>query len=261
MNNINFTQLYNFGYTLVKNAIDLHLIENLAISVDKSIAIHKFFKERKFNKKFDDGVASNVLLDDQNYIILLKYIHSQGLINSLNLNFFLSNSILNSISVLDNHPKKHNFTSLIHRDLRFFSGTFPVMLNLLIMVDKFTNLNGGTLLLPKSHLLKEKPSDSDFLSNSIQITGEKGDLLIFNSNLWHSSAPNLTNSNRRAIPLTISRSFVKQLFDYPRALGNPSDHNLSFEMEQFLGYHSRVPSSYDEWYVTDENRFYKKNQD
>jgi ectoine hydroxylase-related dioxygenase (phytanoyl-CoA dioxygenase family) len=135
------------------------------------------------------------------------------------------------------------------------------MINCLVMVDDFTLENGGTFLLSGSHLSEEKPSDSEFFSNSYQATGNRGDILIFNSNVWHSSSPNKTNKNRRAIPITISRSFMKQLLDYPRALGYDIMNTFTPKMQQFLGYSSRVPASLDEWYQPEENRFYKKNQD
>jgi hypothetical protein len=32
-------------------------------------------------------------------------------------------------------------------------------------------------------------------------------------------------------------------------------------MQQFLGYHSRVPASLNEWYQPEDKRYYKKNQD
>jgi ectoine hydroxylase-related dioxygenase (phytanoyl-CoA dioxygenase family) len=129
------------------------------------------------------------------------------------------------------------------------------------MVDDFTSENGGTYLLPYSHLKEEKPSDEEFFKNAIQAVGKSGDLLVFDSNVWHSSAPNKTNSDRRAIPITISRSFMKQLLDYPRAIGYDKMDNFNPPLQQFLGYHSRVPSSLDEWYQPEENRFYKKYQD
>jgi ectoine hydroxylase-related dioxygenase (phytanoyl-CoA dioxygenase family) len=37
--------------------------------------------------------------------------------------------------------------------------------------------------------------------------------------------------------------------------------NFSLELQQLLGYHSRVPASLDEWYQPEDKRFYKKNQD
>ena len=54
---------------------------------------------------------------------------------------------------------------------------------------------------------------------------------------------------------------MKQLLDYPRALGYDKMDSFTYEMQQFLGYHSRVPSSLNEWYQPEENRFYKKYQD
>jgi hypothetical protein len=54
---------------------------------------------------------------------------------------------------------------------------------------------------------------------------------------------------------------MKQLLDYPRALGYDKMDLFTYEMQRFLGYHSRVPSSLNEWYQPEENRFYKKYQD
>jgi ectoine hydroxylase-related dioxygenase (phytanoyl-CoA dioxygenase family) len=86
-------------------------------------------------------------------------------------------------------------------------------------------------------------------------------MIIFNANVWHSSAPNTTQNHRRAIPITVSRSFMKQLLDYPRAIGYNKMDNFSIELQQLLGYHSRVPASLNEWYQPEDKRFYKKNQD
>ena len=116
-------------------------------------------------------------------------------------------------------------------------------------------------LLQGYYLEERKPTDEEFFSKAIQATGKRGDILIFNANVWHSSAPNKTQEDRKAIPFTISKSFMKQLLDYPRAIGYDKMDLFSSEMQQLLGYHSRVPASLDEWYQPEENRFYKKNQD
>jgi ectoine hydroxylase-related dioxygenase (phytanoyl-CoA dioxygenase family) len=86
-------------------------------------------------------------------------------------------------------------------------------------------------------------------------------MLIFNANVWHSSAPNTTQDHRRAIPITVSKSFMKQLLDYPRAIGYDKIDSFDLELQQLLGYHSRVPASLNEWYQPESNRFYKKDQD
>jgi ectoine hydroxylase-related dioxygenase (phytanoyl-CoA dioxygenase family) len=129
------------------------------------------------------------------------------------------------------------------------------------MVDDFTKENGGTFLVPESHLEEKKPTEQELLSRAIQAVGKRGDILIFNANVWHASAPNTTQDHRRAIPITISKSFMKQLLDYPRAIGYNRMDEFNDELQQLLGYHSRVPASLEEWYQPESKRFYKKYQD
>lgn len=242
-------QLKNQGYTVLRNQTSKEWIEKLSITLNKVFT------------KYSDGVALHVLLEDNIFIEYTDYLLKTKLINNLKNNYFKANCILNSFSALNNLPSQPNFSANVHRDLRFYSQGLPIMLNCLLMIDNFTKENGGTYLLPYSHLTKNKPSSEFFIKNKTQITGKSGDLLIFDSNIWHSSAPNTTNKGRRCIPITISRSFLKPLLDYPRAIGYDKKGEFNLDLQQFLGYHSRVPSSLEEWNQPEENRFYKKNQD
>jgi ectoine hydroxylase-related dioxygenase (phytanoyl-CoA dioxygenase family) len=54
---------------------------------------------------------------------------------------------------------------------------------------------------------------------------------------------------------------MKQLLDYPRALGYNRVGEFEPTIQQLLGYHSRVPANLDEWYQPFSERMYKKNQD
>ena len=254
-------ELKEQGYAVVKNQIDEAWLKLLTQAVDNAFTEHRNIQIKNNNDIITEGVALHVLLSNPTFIDFLYTLLNNGFIKSLQDNFFHSNCILNSLSALNNLPNQPNFSSVVHRDLRFYSGDFPVMLNCLIMLDDFTVENGGTYLLPKSHLEERKPSDEEFFNNAIQATGVKGDILVFNANVWHASAPNKTQNDRKAIPFTISRSFMKQLLDYPRAIGYDKIDLFTNEMQQFLGYHSRVPASLEEWYQPEEKRFYKKNQD
>jgi ectoine hydroxylase-related dioxygenase (phytanoyl-CoA dioxygenase family) len=261
MNKEHINQLKSEGYFIIKNAIPSEWVGTLSKAMYTAFERHRKVQKKYNNDITTDGVALHVLISDDVFIQLVYYICESGIIEDLQTNFFGSPCILNSFSALNNLPKQSNFSSVVHRDLRFYSGDFPMMLNCLIMIDDFTIENGATYLLPGSHLDKSKPSDEEFFNNAIQAVGSSGDLLVFNSNLWHASAPNKTDKDRKALPFTISRSFMKQLFDYPRGLGYNRMHTFSNKMQQFLGYHSRVPASLIEWYQPEEERFYKKNQD
>lgn len=254
-------ELQEQGYTILRNKIPINSLDKLSIAIDKSFIEHRKIQIKNNNDIKTEGVALHVLLNDPIFIDLLKYLQDIGFIDDLQNNFFNSKCILNSFSALDNLPNQPNFSAVVHRDLRFYSGDFPIMINCLVMVDNFTKENGGTYLLPKSHLEKRKPTNEEFFSKAEQAVGQRGDILIFNANVWHSSAPNKTQDHRRAIPITFSKSFMKQLLDYPRAIGYNKMDEFDYNFQQLLGYHSRVPSSLDEWYQPEDKRFYKKDQD
>jgi ectoine hydroxylase-related dioxygenase (phytanoyl-CoA dioxygenase family) len=257
----NFIELNKQGYTIVRNLVDQDWLNLLKNSVDEAFIEHRKTQLNNGNDIKTEGVALHVLLSNPVFIDFLEDLQNKGFFNFLSESFFKSNCIINSFSALDNLPNQPNFSAIVHRDLRFYSGDFPIMLNCLLMVDNFTIENGGTYLLPHSHLEERKPSDEEFFSKAIQATGKKGDMIVFNANVWHSSAPNITQDHRRAIPITVSRSFMKQLLDYPRAIGYDKIDTFSNELQQLLGYHSRVPASLNEWYQPEDKRFYKKNQD
>jgi ectoine hydroxylase-related dioxygenase (phytanoyl-CoA dioxygenase family) len=257
----NIIELKERGYTIIRNLVEESWLDLLRDALDKSFIEHREIQLNNRNDIQTNGVALHTLLSNPIFINFLQDLQNKKFFEFLSESFFNSKCIINSFSGLDNLPNQPNFSAIIHRDLRFYSGYFPIMLNCLLMVDDFTIENGGTYLLPYSHLEERKPSDEEFFQNAIQSVGKKGDMLIFNANVWHSSAPNITQDHRRAIPMTVSKSFMKQLLDYPRAIGYDRIDDFSLELQQLLGYHSRVPASLDEWYQPENKRFYKKCQD
>lgn len=254
-------ELKETGICFLRKQIDDDLINDLREAVNVSFIKHRNIQIALNNEINSEGVALNVLNDDVAYLRLLEKLIELGIIKDLETNFFKTKFILNSISALDNKPSKPNFSALVHRDIKFFSKELPIMLNGLVLLDDFTVENGATMLLPNSHKIEEKPTDFSFIADCIRAVGKKGDILLFNSNIWHCSAPNNTNGSRRAIPMTFSKSCMKQMFDYTRSIETEVNYNLSAEMKQLLGFDSRVPSSLYEWYLPADKRFYKKNQD
>jgi ectoine hydroxylase-related dioxygenase (phytanoyl-CoA dioxygenase family) len=257
----NIKELKEKGYTIIRNVVNEEWVNILKDAIDKAFIEHRYTQIKNNNDIHTDGVALHVLLSNPIFIEFLEYLQSVGFFKNLQDNYFKSKCIINSFSALNNLPNQPNFSSIVHRDLRFYSGDFNIMINCLLMVDDFSIDNGGTYLLPYSHLEERKPTDEEFFNNAVQAVGKKGDILLFNANVWHSSAPNKTQNDRRAIPITVSKSFMKQLLDYPRAIGYDKMDSFTHEMQQLLGYHSRVPSSLNEWYQPEDKRFYKKHQD
>ena len=171
--------------------------------------------------------------------------------------YFEGKFILNSFGGAINTAGRTSYAQRVHRDIRSFSGDMPLLLNTLVMLDDFTPDNGSTYLLTGSHHDAEKPDDAYFYSHAERALGPAGSILVFNSNLWHSGGDNKTNRPRRSVTPMFCKPFMKQQFDYPRAVGYDMADQLLPHTRQVLGYNARVPATLDEWYQPRERRMYR----
>lgn len=245
------TELRNKGYTVLKNVIPDKWV--LALSAVSDALIEKYEKPK--------GVVLHGIAYHSIFIELLQELLDNSTVADIEHEYFNAPCILNSLSIIDNFENPKTFAINPHRDLRFYSEGFNIMLNCLVMLDPFTKENGGTYVLPGSHKLSMRPTELEWETYREQVTGNAGDMLIFNSNLFHAGAPNKTDGHRRSLPITLSRSCMKPLIDHPRLIGYNKQSMFSNELQLLLGYYSRVPASLQEWDQPEEKRMYKKFQD
>jgi ectoine hydroxylase-related dioxygenase (phytanoyl-CoA dioxygenase family) len=169
--------------------------------------------------------------------------------------YFRGEYILNSFG--GNILKKGtSYASNIHREIRSFSGSLPLMLNTLLFLDDFTHENGATWLMHRGHIQSDKPTDEDFMKSAFQVTGRAGSIAVWNSNLWHKAGVNRTDKPRRSVTPEFTRPFMKQGYDYSQFVKEDTSEYL----KQVLGYNSRTPATLDQWYKKPEDRYYKEGQ-
>ena len=258
---LDLIELKEKGFCVVRSFFAPPYMKEVSLSIDKSYELCRDIQIKNGVDSVTDGTVHHLLAnDDIIYLELLKILSLSPIYDSIK-KFFGGNFIINSYGGVINLASKPSYVARVHRDIRFFSGTFPLMLNMLIMLDDFTLENGATYLLAGSHLIEEKPADADFYERAERATGSKGDVLFFNSNLWHAAGLNETSYKRRAITITFTKPFMKQQLDYPRAIGYENADGLSSELQQIIGFYSRVPSNLNEWYQKPEHRFYRPGQD
>ena len=237
------------GYTILKNWASNEWINKFKEILPGLFKEHSEIRKENNNGIISNGVAMNVLASDDLFIEFLQEMLDKGLIKDIEENYFNRSCILNSFTALNNVPSESKlFHKKVHKDVSGYSGPIPILLNMLVMVHDFTIENGGTLLLPYSHLKEEEPTEEFWNENNIAMTGKAGDIILWNSNLYHASGINKTQNDRIAIPITFSLPYYKQLLDYPRALGYERQSEFNGEIQQLLGYHSKVASSIKEWY-------------
>ncbi len=168
--------------------------------------------------------------------------------------------ILNSFGGALNNQGAVSYANRIHRDVRSYTREIRLMVNTLVMLDDFTVEKGATRMLSGSHLTPEKPEQADFEANAESAIGKAGSILIFDSNVWHAAGESTSTEPRRSVTPLFTRPFLKQQFDYPRALGYDYGETISESLRQILGYNSRVPATLDEWYQPPQKRMYRPGQ-
>lgn len=250
------TSMKKFGWVILPDILPGSMVSQLNIDLDKAYCTCRDLQIKNGIAFQMDGTVHHVLGLANSFMTLLEFLSIDDYLK----NFFQSNYILNSFGGFINTKDNSAYVGKVHRDIRTFSEQLPLMLNMLIMLDDFTLVNGATYLLSGSHLRDEKPLDEDFFKHADRAVGTAGSLLLFNSNLWHAAGMNHTENTRRALTLTFTKPFIKQQMDYPRALGYEQSKTLSDKLLQLIGYNARIPENLNEWYQPPEKRLYKPGQ-
>jgi Phytanoyl-CoA dioxygenase (PhyH) len=244
------------GWEIFPESVSASTIVRLNYDMQSAYDICRAVQIKNGLAENTDGTVHHLIGQGDSFIDVLEEIALWDTVQR----YFGGNFILNSFGGVVNKPSGKTYTSNVHRDVRMFYKDYPLMLNMLIMLDDFTLENGATHLLSGSHLTPDKPEDDLFYKESERALGQAGSILLFNSNLWHSTGLNVTNKIRRALTLTFTRPFMKQQCDYPRVLGYEATDRLSPQLRQILGYNARVPASLEEWYQPPEKRMYQPGQ-
>ena len=244
---MDLTNFYSEGFIKFKNAIQTDKVEELKKAFDKII-----------NKKNPEVKNTYFYLAhemDETYLHFLDHNPVQNSVDHILGETCIIHSF-NGITLKPNFSNK--IQNKIHRDTQRFCRPYLLSVQLLIMLDNFTNENGATYILPKSHLIEKKPSDDFFYKNALQLEGKAGDIVMFDSLCWHAGGTNLTSKERRALTLVYTRSFMKQQIDLTtnESVNNKIKNNQN--IKRLLGYNVRVPKNIEEF--NSPERLYKKNQ-
>jgi ectoine hydroxylase-related dioxygenase (phytanoyl-CoA dioxygenase family) len=203
-----------------------------------------------------EGTAHHLVCFGGAFLTLLEQFAAHPFIES----FFGGKYILNTYGAVLNEPGTSAYVGNVHRDLRSHSGGLRLMMQLIVMLDPFTDDNGATYLLRGSHRRAEPPAADEFFAHADRAIGPAGRVVAFDSNLWHAAGVNRSQARRRGLTIAFTRPFMKPQLDYPRALGYAAADAMSPALRQVLGYNARVPASLEEWYQPAERRMYQRDQ-
>ena len=271
------------------------LIEQAAAEKKLNIAYEDGSKTKKwgeFNKNKDNtGINQRVwmlpnkgkvfleILEPHNYVDCIKQIvGSEYLISSFGANIAKPGGV-----AMDLHTDQWWLPDPVRRDEDFLpSGSInrkkfnievnkdisnnnelisrPAVSNVLIMLNGMTKENGGTLIVPGSHLFGRHPDKNiDKNIKTISAEGPPGCAIITDGRVWHGTGANISKEERLAILITfcgpqfrpqenftlgIKKEIFSELNNYQKELfgfkvwngygriGNPTDTFLDIENKE-----------------------------
>lgn len=215
-----------FGYCFIRDAIDSDLLPLV-----RKRLVEQAAGERQAGCAWMDGGGANQrvwmlvnkgkefrqLLKHATVNTLMKYVLGKG---------YLVSSLTANIAGPGGDPMG------LHPDQGYVKmyTELPLVANVAWMLDDFTDENGATQIIPRSHLWKstEPPIDP-----TIPAVGRAGTAMVFDGRLWHGTGQNCTkNQYRRAIFQYCCRGYIRQQENFSLGI---AQELLETETEEFLG--------------------------
>lgn len=118
-------------------------------------------------------------------------------------------------------------------------GPLAWMMQVVFVMHDRDEQDGCSLVVPGSHRSGEY-TDREF-PNAIAAPVKAGDVVLWDSRLWHGALPREREDKKWVVIATVQRWWVKQRFDIPRALPADIYDSLSDRQRMLLGYGSMPP--------------------
>ena len=239
------SEIENDGFTIIKNFLSRNEIQ-------KSLNLIKTFPTHEAPNKTSSVVYGLTSLDkwfldiaDEESVseILSHFLNDQyfGKISQNLPNYIIAYSLARSSSdALPTHIDSYVPNT----------GRFPLFLQTVVALEKQNKTNGNTYLIPKSHLSGDYPDQTIEHPDTIDVYSDAGDLVIWDSRIWHGARKNISSQTRWAIINTYCRWWIKPRLDSTKNITNDFYQTISNRQKALLGFCSIAPSDPSERIVT-----------
>lgn len=250
------TAMDKYGWLIYDEVVPLAFIEEINADLEAAYRLRRTIQKRNGIEEDMKGTLHHLLEPGNFGFELLSQLYCDAQIR----HFLKGNYILNGINGVINLHHAHPYVQKVHRDMRSFTGSLKLMIQMIVLLDDFTLDNGATFFLSGSHKTDTKPNELKFFGKADRAVAKKGSIILFDSLIWHAAGKNYTDIPRRALTLSFTVPYFKQQLDYPRFLGYEAGENFSEEMRQIIGYNARVPANLYEYYQLPNRRMYQPGQ-
>ena len=113
----------------------------------------------------------------------------------------------------------------------------PVVVNVMWMLNDFTEANGATRIVPRSHLFGRRPDkDRDKDVVSIPAEGRAGTAMLFDGRIWHGTGANISEENRLGVLTTFVAPQFRSQENYTVGASKAVIDNASPDLLALLGF-------------------------
>ena len=247
-------ELAILGFTIVPEMIFPSESQKLRDSLSDVLAIERV--EYAQNPYWTDGLVNNLAIYGDRFHWLLDHgiMHQifGAILGAQCVLYTYSSTLLEPESVAEVHE--------IHVDTPRFSGSYTTGLSMVLALSDFSLENGATWILPGSFNSPEQPSPEVFERFAMRLIMSEGDAAFFHPRTFHRAGINSSSETRYGISIYAVRSFMKQRYDYPRAIPEAEVVQMSSRTKRFFGFNVRVPIRPEEFYVAPDERLYLPGQ-
>jgi hypothetical protein len=116
-----------------------------------------------------------------------------------------------------------------------YGGDHTIAVQVSIVLEDMSPENGSTVVVPGSHQSGEW-AKQDALKDAVPIEAEAGDVVIWDSRLWHGATKNTSGRTRWAVIATFTRWWIKQAFNITGNLPLEISERLTPRQKAVLGF-------------------------
>ena len=248
-------ELERNGYTILKKVFTKSDCNIAKRKIDKIYKkqIQEFKSEKNLELINEQNIVRSLFVYDN---FFLKFLDAK-IQNDLLKKIFGKKFILNLQNSPVMQPHSKQYSAAWHRDLSYqhFVASRPIAISSVVSLDNSTKKNGATYLLPHSHRFETFPSKEYVKSHERQVPINAGDILVFDSLIYHRSGTNMTNQKRKIIVNMFTLPFIKQQINYVKFLNGKFSNKKKYSY--LLGYNSDVQDGVVQWRQRRADRFKK----
>lgn len=205
------------GFVVVKNVFKGDLVLKLQNAYNEAIVKNKNYYAShglKMSKK-EIGIIRQVYRYDDLFLeTILKQEVKELVDNFIDDDWIITQQNGSHIDY-ENLSKDSVGVQVWHRDFvfRHITTSKPLLINILVPLDKFTKDSGATNILPYSHLFPEFPSNEFLEKNFTYAEADLGDIIVLNGLTYHSAGQNLGIKNRRSFNTVFAVPAIRHQVD------------------------------------------------